>query len=148
MEQRLLRYIMTPAMGATWIFGIALVFTGGWLAAGWFHVKFALVIAMTIMHGLMGAWAEDFRYDRNKRPQRFYRIANEIPTVLMIAIVTLAVVKPFYRALLRYLFSEPLAKIGGSTYVDWYPPERRRMHSRSGTERSEPGVASGPGTSP
>jgi putative membrane protein len=95
MEQRLLRYIMTPAMGATWILGIALVFTGGWLAAGWFHVKFALVIAMTIMHGLMGAWAEDFRYDRNKRPQRFYRIANEIPTVLMIAIVILAVVKPF-----------------------------------------------------
>jgi putative membrane protein len=95
MEQRLLRYIMTPAMGATWILGIALVFTGGWLAAGWFHVKFALVIAMTIMHGLMGAWAEDFRHNRNKRPQRFYRIANEIPTVLMIAIVILAVVKPF-----------------------------------------------------
>src|SRR5690349_12294045 len=55
MEQRLLRYIMTPAMAATWILGIALVFTGGWLTAGWFHVKFALVIAMTIIHGLMGA---------------------------------------------------------------------------------------------
>jgi putative membrane protein len=95
MEQRLLRYIMTPAMAATWIFGIALVLMGQWFTAGWFHVKFALVIAMTIMQGLMSAWATDFRYDRNKRPQKFYRIANEIPTVLMIVIVILATVKPF-----------------------------------------------------
>jgi protoporphyrinogen IX oxidase len=95
MEQRLLRYIMTPAMAATWIFGIALVLMGHWLAAGWFHAKFVLVIAMTIMQGLMGAWGNDFRHDRNQRPQKFYRIANEIPTVLMIAIVILATVKPF-----------------------------------------------------
>ena len=95
MEQRLLRYIMTPAMAATWIFGIALVLIGQWFTAGWFHVKFALVIAMTITQGLMSAWATDFRHDRNKRPQKFYRIANEIPTVLMIVIVILATVKPF-----------------------------------------------------
>jgi len=95
MEQRLLRYIMTPAMAATWIFGIALVLMGQWFTAGWFHAKFVLVIAMTITQGLMSAWATDFRHDRNKRPQKFYRIANEIPTVLMIVIVILATVKPF-----------------------------------------------------
>jgi putative membrane protein len=95
MERRLLRGIMTPAMIATWLFGIALVATGGWLAAGWFHAKLALVIAMTVMHGLMSHWQADFEHDRNRRPQKFYRIANEIPTLLMIAIVILAAVKPF-----------------------------------------------------
>ena len=73
----------------------ALVLIGLWFTAGWFHVKFALVIAMTITLGLLSAWATDFRHDRNKRPQKFYRIANEIPTVLMIVIVILATVKPF-----------------------------------------------------
>jgi putative membrane protein len=95
MEQRLLRYIMTPAMTATWIFGIALVLMGHWFTAGWFHLKFVLVIGMSLMHGLMASWGRDFLYDRNTRPQRFFRIANEIPTLLMIAIVVLAVVKPF-----------------------------------------------------
>jgi putative membrane protein len=95
MEHRLLTYIMTPAMIATWIFGISLVFIGGWLTAGWLHAKFALVLALTVMHGLMSHWANDFRYDRNRRSRKFFRIANEIPTLLMIAIVILAVVKPF-----------------------------------------------------
>jgi putative membrane protein len=95
MEHRLLTYIMTPAMIATWIFGISLVFTGGWLTAGWLHAKLALVLALTVMHGLMSHWANDFRYDRNRRSQKFFRIANEIPTLLMIAVVILAVVKPF-----------------------------------------------------
>jgi putative membrane protein len=95
MEQRLLRYIMAPAMGATWIFGIGLVLLGHWYIAGWFQLKFVLVLAMTVMHGLMSAWANDFRHDRNTKKQKFFRIANEIPTLLMIAIVILAAVKPF-----------------------------------------------------
>ena len=95
MEQRLFRYIMTPARGATWIFGIGLVLLGHWFIAGWFLAKFVLVLAMTIMHGLMGAWSNEFRYDRNTKTQKFFRIANEIPTLLMIAIVILATVKPF-----------------------------------------------------
>lgn len=95
MEHRLLTFIMTPAMIATWVFGIALVLTGGWLAAGWLHAKFALVLVLTVMHGLMSHWANGFRYDRNPHSQKFFRIANEIPTLLMIAIVILAVVKPF-----------------------------------------------------
>src|SRR5581483_1441618 len=95
MELRLLRFIMTPAMKATWLFGLALVFTGGWLAAGWLQVKLVLVLAMTLMHGRMSHWQADFQHDRNRRTQKFFRIANEIPTLLMIAIVILAVVKPF-----------------------------------------------------
>jgi putative membrane protein len=95
MERRLLKFIMVPAMAATWLLGIALVLMGGWLGAGWFHVKFALVVVMSVLHGLFSHWADDFAFDRNKRPQKFYRIANEIPTLLLIAIVILAVVKPF-----------------------------------------------------
>ena len=95
MERRLLRFIMTPAMIATRIFGIVLVLQGGWLAAGWFHAKIALVLVVTVMHGLMSHWQADFAHDRNRRSQKFFRIANEIPTLLMIVIVILATVKPF-----------------------------------------------------
>jgi len=95
MEQRLLRYIMTPAMIVTWLLGIALVIQGQFLAATWFHLKLALVLAMTVMHGLFSHWARDFAHNRNPRSEKFYRIANEIPTILLIVIVILATVKPF-----------------------------------------------------
>jgi protoporphyrinogen IX oxidase len=95
MEQRLLRYIMTPAMIATWLLGIALVIQGQYLTTTWFHIKIALVLAMTVLHGLFSQWARDFAYDRNRRSAKFYRIANEIPTLLLIVIVILATVKPF-----------------------------------------------------
>ena len=95
MEHRLLRFIITPAMIAAWLIGIALVLQGQFLAAGWFHLKFALVLAMTGLHGLFSRWARDFALDRNARSPKFYRIANEIPTILLIAIVILATVKPF-----------------------------------------------------
>jgi protoporphyrinogen IX oxidase len=95
MERRLLRYIMTPAMIATWLLGIALVLETGAFSAHWFQVKIVLVLALTVMHGLCSHWLRDFAFDRNPRSAKFFRIANEIPTVLMIAIVLLAVVKPF-----------------------------------------------------
>ena len=95
MERRLLKAIMGPAMGVTWVVGIILVIQGQWFAAGWFHAKLVLVVAMSIVHGLFGHWAAEFAADRNRHSQKFYRIANEIPTVLMIAIVILVVVKPF-----------------------------------------------------
>ena len=95
MEQRLLKFIMVPAMAVTWILGIALVVYGQFLFAPWFMAKFALVLAMSILHGLFSHWAHEFRFDRNTRSPKFYRIANEIPTVLLIVIVILAVVKPF-----------------------------------------------------
>jgi putative membrane protein len=95
MERRLLRAIINPAMIVTWIAGLYVAWAGHWYSAGWFHAKFALVLAMSGVHGFLGARVRDFALDRNTRSQRFYRIINEVPTVLMIAIVILVVVKPF-----------------------------------------------------
>jgi protoporphyrinogen IX oxidase len=97
MERRLLRQIINPAMIATWTFGIILVLTPGALnwSAGWWHVKLAAVIAMSALHGEYARWRKHFLYDRNRRTQRFYRIANEIPTVLLVVIVIMVIVKPF-----------------------------------------------------
>jgi putative membrane protein len=95
MERRLLNFIMTPAMAVSWILGIVLVLQGQWMTAPWFVIKFVLVIGLSLMHGLMSHWVVEFSFDRNRHTQKFYRIVNEIPTVLMIAIVALAVVKPF-----------------------------------------------------
>lgn len=96
MERRLLRAIMTPAMLAAWTLGLLLAATPGTVAgSGWLIAKLALVLAMTGLHGFMARWRRDFEADRNRRPARFYRIANEMPAALMAAIVVLAVVKPF-----------------------------------------------------
>jgi putative membrane protein len=97
MERRLLRYITTPAMVASWLFGLILAFSGAidWSRDGWFHLKLILVLALSAYHGLLVVWTKDFALDRNTRSARFYRVANEIPTVLMIFIVILAVVRPF-----------------------------------------------------
>ncbi|WP_181703449.1 protoporphyrinogen oxidase HemJ [Chthonobacter albigriseus] len=95
MERRLLKAIMTPAMIATWIFGLALAWQGGWFSDGWLHGKLALVLALSGFHGACAKWLKDFAADRNTRPGRFYRIANEVPTILMILILILVVVKPF-----------------------------------------------------
>ena len=97
MERRLLRAIVNPAMVAVWVLGLILSFmpaTDAW-HHGWFHWKFLLVVAMSGVHGLFASWVKLFARDANTRPARFYRIWNEVPTVLMILIVILAVVKPF-----------------------------------------------------
>jgi protoporphyrinogen IX oxidase len=95
MERRLLNVIMMPAMIVTWIVGIVLVFQGQWLGAGWFHAKFVLVVLMTVLHGLFAHWVNEFSLDRNRHSQKTYRIINELPTLLLILIVVLVVVKPF-----------------------------------------------------
>lgn len=97
MEHRLLRYIINPAMIATWLFGLLLILTPGVVDwhAGWWHVKFTAVILMSAYHGFLARWRRDFLHDRNTRPERFYRIANEVPTVLMVLIVIMVIVKPF-----------------------------------------------------
>lgn len=95
MERRLLRFIMTPAMAVTWLAGLWLAWETRAYASGWFHAKFALVLAMSAMHGLLARWMRDFATDQNRHPPKFFRIVNEIPTVLMILIVLLAVLKPF-----------------------------------------------------
>ena len=97
MERRLLRAIINPAMIATFLFGGALLATPGavdW-SQGWIYAKLALVLIMSGVHGMLSRWRKDFENDRNRRPARFYRIINELPTILMIAIVILVVVKPF-----------------------------------------------------
>jgi len=97
MERRLLRFITTPAMLASWVLGLILAFSGviDWSRDGWFHAKLALVLALSAFHGLLAMWTKDFALDRNTRSARFYRIANEVPTLLMIFIVILVVVRPF-----------------------------------------------------
>ena len=97
MERRLLRAIMTPAMIATYVFGILLAMTPGvvdWHER-WFIAKLCLVAALTVIHVMLGNWRRDFAADRNRRSPRFYRIVNEVPTVLMIIIVILVAVRPF-----------------------------------------------------
>lgn len=97
MERRLLKQITTPAMIATFFFGILLVLTPGVIdwSAGWWHVKLAAVLAMAALHGMMGRWRRDFLLDQNRRPPRFYRIANEVPTLLLLLIVVMVIVRPF-----------------------------------------------------
>ena len=95
MEHRLLTFIMTPAMAVTWILGIALVLQGGFIGATWFHIKFVLVVLMTALHGVFAYWVNEFSLGRNAHPAKFYRIINEVPTIILILIVILAVVKPF-----------------------------------------------------
>ena len=95
MERRLLRAIMAPAMILTWVFGLWLLYLSETWTEGWMIVKGALVIAMTVAHHYFAIWRKDFEADRNVRPAKFYRIANEVPTVLMIAIVIMVIVQPF-----------------------------------------------------
>lgn len=96
MERRLLRAIMNPAMIATWVFGIAmLVLTPGWLSDGWLHAKLVLVVAMSVLHHVYAYWRKVFARDGNRHPPRFYRIWNEAPTLLLVGIVFLVILKPF-----------------------------------------------------
>ena len=95
MERRLLRAIMTPAMIASWIFGIWLVVLTEAHLEIWFHIKLTLIVLLSASHMLMAKWRKEFASNQNTRPARFYRIANEVPTLLMIAIVILVIVKPF-----------------------------------------------------
>ncbi len=97
MERRLLKVIMNPAMIVTILLGLWIAFGAGvdWSKAGWLHVKIALVVAMAGLHGLFAKWRKDFAADRVPHSPRFFRAINEVPTVLLIGIVILAVVKPF-----------------------------------------------------
>ncbi len=95
MERRLLRFIIDPAMTLAWVLGLLLVWLGKWHLSGWFQAKFVLVLVLSALHGLLARYVRDFANDRNTRSRKFYRIINEVPTVLMVGIVILVVVKPF-----------------------------------------------------
>jgi putative membrane protein len=95
MERRLLRVIMNPAMIVVWLTGPDLAWAWGMYHDGWFIAKVILVIGLTTLHHALAKWRKDFAADKNRYSQRFYRYINEVPTVLLIAIVVLVVVKPF-----------------------------------------------------
>ncbi len=97
MERRLYKQIMTPAMIITLLFGIILALTPGIVNwhSGWIYVKLFAVLLLAGFHGALGGWRRAFLHDRNRKPQRFFRIANEVPTLLMIVAVVMVVVQPF-----------------------------------------------------
>lgn len=95
MERRLLRAIINPAMSAAWIFGLWMAWLGDLWGEPWFQAKLALVIAMSTLHGFLSRWRRHFAADQNRHSARFYRFMNEAPTLLMIGIVILVIVRPF-----------------------------------------------------
>ena len=95
MERRLLRGIMTPAMLAAWPTGLWLAWDAAFFRSGWFHGKLLLVIGLTAVHGMLAASRRAFAEDRNTKSSTWYRVVNEVPTLLMIGVVTLVIVKPF-----------------------------------------------------
>ncbi len=94
MERRLLRGIMNPAFTAVWILGGLLATVQDW-HQHWLAAKLTLVGIMSVLHHVFAYWRKVFAADRNTRPARFYRIANEVPTLLLIGIVILVILKPF-----------------------------------------------------
>lgn len=95
MERRLLKAIINPAMIVAWVLGLWMAWELEAWRDGWFHAKFALVLAMSAMHGHLTGCVKTFAKDENTRSARYYRILNEVPTVLMIGIVIFVIVKPF-----------------------------------------------------
>jgi putative membrane protein len=98
MERKLFWGIATPGAVLTWIFGGWMLYDYAWAAygaMGWLHTKLALLVLLTLYHGFCGKLLIDFKYDRNRHSHIWYRWFNEIPVILLIAIVLLAVLKPF-----------------------------------------------------
>lgn len=94
MEKRLLRYIMNPSMILVFIFGFYLASEIGFEFV-WLHIKITLVLILAIFHMMLSRWRKDFEKGQNKHSQKFYRIANEVPTILMLCIIALVILKPF-----------------------------------------------------
>jgi protoporphyrinogen IX oxidase len=95
MERRLLRYIMTPAMIVAWATGLYLAVDQGYFSQGWFHLKLLMVLLMSASHGVMSRHVRLFASDLNEKNQKYFRVFNEIPTILMIVIVIAVIIRPF-----------------------------------------------------
>jgi putative membrane protein len=97
MERRLSKGIMNPAMIVSWVMGLGMLARPGFLAnaSGWVWLKLALVIGLTLMHFALLRFRDAFAEDRNAHPQKFFRVINEVPTLLMIGIVIMVVIRPF-----------------------------------------------------
>jgi putative membrane protein len=96
MEKRLMKIIMNPAMIITWFSGLSVLWILGFnsIFSLWLSIKFLLVIALSGYHGFLSKCLKDFEFDRNKRSSKFFRVINEIPTIILIIIVFLAIFKP------------------------------------------------------
>ncbi|MBS0240961.1 MAG: protoporphyrinogen oxidase HemJ [Proteobacteria bacterium] len=95
MEGRLLKVIINPAMVISWVLGLWLAWQSGFWKAGWFHWKLLMALGLSAVHGYFSASVRAFAEDRNERPASYWRMMNEVPTLLMVVIVILAIVKPF-----------------------------------------------------
>lgn len=96
MERRLFRGIMRPAMYATWGFGVWLGLKGGWFTGvSWLWLKLLMALGLTVYHYQLDAWRKAFERDENRHGTRFFRMMNELPTLILFAILTLVVLKPF-----------------------------------------------------
>ncbi|MCK7472903.1 MAG: protoporphyrinogen oxidase HemJ [Rhodopseudomonas palustris] len=95
MERRLYKAIMNPAMMVAWVVGLYIAYEQNYFTDGWFHAKLAAVVLMTVIHVMLGRYVRAFAADQNRHTHKFYRVINEIPTLLMIGAVIFVVVKPF-----------------------------------------------------
>ncbi|HWM47616.1 MAG TPA: protoporphyrinogen oxidase HemJ [Xanthobacteraceae bacterium] len=95
MERRLLKGIINPAMIVVWVIGLYMAWEAPWYDELWLQLKVLLVLGMSALHGFFTRWVKDFAADRNRHSQKFYRIINEVPAVLIVFIVLLVVLKPF-----------------------------------------------------
>jgi protoporphyrinogen IX oxidase len=95
MERKLYRFIMRPAMAVAWITGLWLAWSSFGFRGGWLHAKLLFVVLMTVHHEWQGRWVKAFAADERHHSGRFYRIQNEVPTLLMVGIVVFVIVKPF-----------------------------------------------------
>ena len=96
MERRLYFYIMRPAMIATWLFGVILIYINGLgiFAQLWIHIKLALVIFLTIYHEYLGICLKSLKLKTNTKTSKFFRIINEVPTIILILIIFIVIFKP------------------------------------------------------
>ena len=96
MERRLYFYIMRPAMIATWLFGVILIYINGLdiFAQLWMHIKLTLVIFLTIYHEYLGICLKSFKLKTNTKTPKFFRIINEVPTIILIFIIFIVIFKP------------------------------------------------------
>ena len=98
MERKLYNYIMMPAMLLSWLFGVLLIHSLGFevFAELWMQIKAAAVVILTYYHFLLGKYLNDFAINDNKKSSKFYRIINEVPTIILIVVVFVVVFKPLY----------------------------------------------------
>jgi putative membrane protein len=95
MERRLLRAIINPAMAVAWVLGLWMAWVGDLWGQPWFQVKLALVVALSTLHAFFARWRRHFAADANRHSAKFYRVINEVPTLIMIVVVIMVIVKPF-----------------------------------------------------